>query len=322
MPMKTAEKKLILPIICLLAVLAALSFLPKEGESAPFAIEFGGGSYFPLGDGFCAINSGGISAYTAEGESLFSEARAFDTRFCAGDGGRIAVLSEREVALYTAEGCQGSIDAPGKVLALAVRGEYMAVAAEDSMYASAVTFYEGTEPLFTRYLAGGECRELLLGEGYAVLLLPNELQIVTGIDKPARIALECGQKLLPTEKGFCVQTENALMFFSPRGEMWGAFENEFLDAHSFGDCLILLTHEGAISLDSRGNMLGKFQSKRILRLGSGVYPSVIMGEKTFVFDSKMELLYSIENKYIPLSVITDKGSALLCWQRAAQEHRK
>jgi len=90
---------------------------------------------------------------------------------------------------------------------------------------------------------------------------------------------------------------------------------------AFGDVLCAVTDEGTAIIDSKGK-IRYIAPYKPLKLGTGDRPALIMGEETFIFNEKMEPIYSFENKYIPLNVITDKNAVMLFWQRAAQVHRK
>ena len=322
MPVKTAERKLIFPAVCIILALSALALLPAlEGGSRQFAIDRGGEVFLPLVEGFAAVSHGGMSVYSLEGEKLFGEERAFAPSLCRSDGERIIVSSENEVRLYDDSGFIGCLEGSGEVLSLAICGDYSAVSREDSWYKSAVTFYEGTEKLFTRCLAKGECTDILLADSFACLLTENEMHILRSAEEVTTVPVTEAVAIHPSGSGICLQRRNSLEFYSPDGEKRGSFEESFTLVRSFGGTVCAVTEDGTAALDSSGKIKGRYPARPI-KFGAGDSPVLIMGEEIFIFDEKMEFKYSIENKYIPLNVITDKNAAALFWQRAAQVYRK
>lgn len=321
MPMLTARKKLLFPAVLIVLGLFALACLPGNTGREDFEIDHGGGTYLPLEGGFAAVSPSGISAWSMKGGLLFGEELPLMHELCAPFGAGAAVVSSQQVRLYSPGEPPKVIEGGAEILALDAWGDYLAVSREDSLYGSAVTFYKGADALFTRYLASGECTQILLTDSAACLLLPEEIQILTSPEDAVKIPLSA-KRIYPAYGGICAETEGSLRFYSLSGEERGVYQGAFAQVCSFGDTLCALVPQGAAVIGPTGAAEHIFNELRPIGFGMGDTPAVIMGETTFIFDEKMEFLYSIENKYIPLNVITNKEGAVLLWQRSAHIHRK
>ena len=324
MPMKTAGKKLLPAVLCLLAALALLACLPLlRAEKEIFVpIAHGGGVTLPLDGGFAALDSGGLAIYSGRGELLYEEKRPLDPAMSAAEGGLLAVCHGEQVLLYTAAGPAGTIEDRGQILALAVRRGSVAVSRAGSWYPCTVTFYARTEPLFMRCLAAGRCTAILLGEESACLMLEEELVVLSGPEETARVPLPGVLALYPAGEGLCAETAQTLRFFTWTGKDAGSYSEPFGAVQSFGGTVCVRTAHGADALNGDGSVRGSWTGSGFLAFGSGARPVLITGEKTSVLNHKMEILYTIENKYIPTDVITEKNAAAVLWPLAAEIYRK
>lgn len=324
MPMKTAGKKLLAPLLGILAALAVLACLPAlhtPGEVF-VSVRHGGHTCLPMKDSFALLSGTGLAVYSDGGELLFEQTLPLEPEKSAASDELLAVCAGEQVLLYTPEGPAGTIPAEGEVLALAVRDGSVAVSRSGDFYPCTVTFYARTEPLYMRCLAAGDCTGILLGAGSACLMLPGELVFLSGPQETDRVPLDGVRMLYPAGDGLCAVTDETLEFFTWTGRHTGSYSEAFGPVQSFGGSVCVGTGTGAVLLDSDGTVRAAYTGSRPLAFGTGENPVLIMGEKTSVFNKKMELLYTIENKYIPLNVITEKDAAITLWPLAAEIHRK
>ncbi|MGI6028920.1 MAG: hypothetical protein ACOX81_05890 [Candidatus Heteroscillospira sp.] len=325
MPLETARKKLLMPCawVIILLLLFALAPRLRAPETELMPILHGGEEYLPLGDGFAALDSSGIAVYDKHGELLFDEKLPLSPELSASDGELLAVCAENSVRLYSPKGMEGLLPAEdGEILALELLGGSLAVSRTGGYYPCTVTFYARTTPLFRRCLSSGVCRELLLTEKGACLMLEDELVFLSGPDEAARITLPGVKALLAADKGVCAQTGDALYFFKMDGSNTGTFEDRAGIVRSFSGEICAQTEDGILLLNTDGSVRAVYDGERPLRFGTGLRPTVICGEKTLIFDENLEITQTIENKYIPVNVITDKNAAVVLWPLAAEIHRK
>lgn len=328
MPAKTAEKKLVIPAICVIVVLSLMALLPLMHSSSTqrLGLESNLIASFPMTEGFYAVSASGVSAYNDEGQLLFEEKIALSPGACASGGEMLAVVSGNTVRVYSREGFLGEISSPDKVICIQMSGDLLSVSRQCVDYACAVTFYDGLEPLFCRYIASSKCTAIALSDSAAMLALDNgQLLFLSGTEEIGHVDIaESAETVYALSGGFCADTGSKLLLFDDNGEKTGEYTDKYTSTQSFGGTLCAVVPGGvaAIGMDGKIDAMAQMPYGNPVVLGMGELPAVILGENVSVFNKKMEVNYIIENKYVPANVITDKSAAILLWQRAAEIHRK
>ncbi len=324
MLLKTVEKKLRAPAMLILACLALMAAADclRADEECFVQLRHDAVQTLSLDGGFAALSFSGIEIYDPEGTLIFEELRRLDPEKSASSGNLLAVCAGESVLLYDGGGLVGEIPASGRILALDVCSRRVAVSRQGSDYPCTVTFYEEAEPLFMRCLASGTCTELKLAERRACLLVKDALVFMSGTEEIARAEATAGMHLYPTKDGVCASGKDALYFFDWTGKCTGSYTEPFGAVQSFNGSICVQTAAGAALLEPDGSVRAAFEDGRILSFGAGLRPVLIMGENVLILDDNMQTLYTIENKYIPLNVITERAAATVFWPRAAEMHRK